>query len=120
MSKQFSDEFSNKNYDVLPTNTKELEKTYALLDDPKKNQVQRPPTRMERKYTRMFGAAGNTSFLFAQGFKMGAAVGCGFGGVFGCYQAYATRNILVIPLAMIMSGGSFGFFMGLGMTFRSE
>lgn len=81
---QFSNEYANKSYEQKVDEGK-IEKQYSLLDDPKKAQAVRPPTRMERKYTRMFGAAGNTSFLFAQGFKMGAAVGCGFGGVFGCY-----------------------------------
>tara|TARA_B110000285_G_C14680506_1_gene404446 strand:- start:311 stop:499 length:189 start_codon:yes stop_codon:yes gene_type:complete len=60
-----------------------MAKKYALLDDPTKGAVIRPPTRMERKFERIFGAAGNTSYLFAQGFKMGGAVGCLFGGVFG-------------------------------------
>jgi len=51
---------------------------------------------------------------------MGGMVGCGFGCVLGCVQAYQTRSLLVIPLTMVASGGSFGFFMGLGMTLRSD
>ena len=51
---------------------------------------------------------------------MGALVGGGFGGVMGTYQAIQMRSIVVIPMAMIGSGVSFGFFMGLGMCLRSE
>ena len=67
----------------------------------------------------MFGAAGHTSLLFTQGFKMGALVGAGFGSVLGCYQAYALRDWRMIPLSAVISGGSFGFFMGIGMSFRA-
>jgi hypothetical protein len=87
MSKQYDDKFSNKLNEVK-VDTTELEKKYALLDDPTKGKEVRPPTRFERKTTRIFGAAGNTSYLFSQGFKMGGAVGCLFGGVFGAIQAY--------------------------------
>ena len=51
---------------------------------------------------------------------MGALVGAGFGGVLGAYQAVQMRSFLVMPISMIVSGGSFGFFMGLGMTIRTQ
>ena len=51
---------------------------------------------------------------------MGALVGGAFGGVMGTYQAIQFRSFAVIPMAMIGSGVSFGFFMGLGMTIRSQ
>ena len=50
---------------------------------------------------------------------MGALVGGAFGGVMGTYQAIQMRSFMVIPIAMVGSGVSFGFFMGLGMTLRS-
>ena len=50
---------------------------------------------------------------------MGGTIGGIFGGVMGVYQAIQMRSFLPIPLAMIASGGSFGFFMGLGMTLRT-
>ena len=82
--------------------------------------MKRPPTRLERKFNRIFGSAGQTTQTFVTGFKMGALVGGAFGGVMGTYQAIQMRSFLVIPMAMIGSGVSFGFFMGLGMTIRTQ
>ena len=69
---------------------------------------------------RIFGAAGQAQTQFLQGFKMGAMVGGIFGGITGLYYAYQTRSLLVIPMIALSSGGSFGFFMGVGMIMRSE
>jgi hypothetical protein len=91
-----------------------------MFDDTFKEKEKRALTRMERKWDRMTGATGQSFNNFKMGFMMGSMVGGGFGAVMGAYQAYATRQLLMIPLTMIASGGSFGFFMGLGMTFRSE
>ena len=38
----------------------------------------------------------------------------------GTYYAIAYRSIMYIPMAAIGSGGSFGFFMGIGMIMRTE
>ena len=51
---------------------------------------------------------------------MGAIVGGIFGGLTGIYYAYQTKSFLVIPMVALTSGGSFGFFMGVGMIMRSE
>jgi hypothetical protein len=51
---------------------------------------------------------------------MGAIVGGIFGGLTGCWYAYQTRSLLVIPMVALTSGGSFGFFMGVGMIMRNE
>ena len=51
---------------------------------------------------------------------MGAIVGGIFGGLTGCWYAYQTRSFLVIPMVALTSGGSFGFFMGVGMIMRNE
>jgi Reactive mitochondrial oxygen species modulator 1 len=69
---------------------------------------------------RIFGAAGQAQTQFLQGFKMGAIVGGIFGGLTGIYYAYQTKSLLVIPMVALTSGGSFGFFMGVGMIMRSE
>ena len=74
---------------------------------------------MEKKFKRIFGEAGNAGQTFTTGFMMGALIGGCFGGVMGTYQAYQMRSFMVIPMAAIGSGVSFGFFMGLGMTLRS-
>ena len=50
---------------------------------------------------------------------MGAMVGGAFGGILGTWQAIQMRSMMMIPISMIGSGVSFGFFMGLGMTFRA-
>jgi Reactive mitochondrial oxygen species modulator 1 len=69
---------------------------------------------------RIFGAMSNTKTMFLQGFKMGAVVGGIFGGLTGLYYAIQTRSFMYIPMIALTSGGSFGFFMGVGMIMRSE
>ena len=69
---------------------------------------------------RIFGAAGQAQTQFLQGFKMGAIVGGIFGSLTGLYYSYQTKSLLVIPMIALTSGGSFGFFMGVGMIMRSE
>jgi len=44
-------------------------------------------------------------------------VGGIFGGLIGTYQAVQMRSFLPIPVSIIATGASFGFFMGLGMTY---
>jgi hypothetical protein len=51
---------------------------------------------------------------------MGFIVGSIFGGLLGGYSAILYRSFFYIPLSAIVSGGSFGFFMGIGMVMRSE
>ena len=53
--------------------------------------VEIPPTRMQRKFKRIFGSGKATSGLFLTGFQMGAMVGGAFGGMFGLMQAVQTR-----------------------------
>ena len=38
----------------------------------------------------------------------------------GLYSAITTRSILILPLSAIVSGASFGFFLGVGSMIRSE
>lgn len=49
---------------------------------------------------------------------MGAGVGGMMGAAVGTYQAVQMRSFLPIPVSILASGTSFGFFMGLGMTIR--
>ena len=51
---------------------------------------------------------------------IGCMVGGSFGFIVGCYQAVVTRSILIIPVSTIISGLSFGFFLGCGSMIRSE
>lgn len=69
---------------------------------------------------RLFGTVGQMQTMFLQGFKMGAVVGGIFGGMTGLYYAFQTRSFMYIPMIMLTSGGSFGFFMGIGNIMRSE
>jgi hypothetical protein len=63
---------------------------------------------------------GDVKTMFFQGFKMGFIVGGIFGGLMGTYYAIVHRSFLYIPMSALGSGGSFGFFMGIGMIMRSE
>ncbi len=83
-------------------------------------EANKPDSLLTRKMKRIFGAASSTKTQFLQGFKMGAIVGGIFGGLMGLYMTITTRQLMYIPISAITSGGSFGFFMGLGMIMRSE
>jgi Reactive mitochondrial oxygen species modulator 1 len=74
---------------------------------------------MQRKFKRIFGSGQATSKIFITGFQTGAMVGGIFGGLVGCYQAVVMRSFLPIPVSILATGTSFGFFMGLGMTIRT-
>lgn len=83
-------------------------------------QQKKPDGLLARKMKRIFGALGDGKTMFLQGFKMGAIVGGIFGGLTGLYYAITTRSFMYIPMIALTSGGSFGFFMGVGMVMRSE
>jgi hypothetical protein len=55
-----------------------------------------------------------------QSFLMGSMVGGGFGLVFGLYNAITYKSFLVLPIAVITSGASFGFFMACGSLIRTS
>jgi Reactive mitochondrial oxygen species modulator 1 len=80
----------------------------------------KPDGLMARKLKRIFGGISDVKTQFLQGFKMGAIVGGIFGGLTGLYYAITTRSFMYIPMIALTSGGSFGFFMGVGMIMRSE
>ena len=49
---------------------------------------------------------------------MGGMIGGTFGAAFGTFYAIQNRTFWLMPMSAISSGVTFGFFMGLGMTFR--
>jgi len=51
---------------------------------------------------------------------MGGMVGAGFGGVVGTMYAVKYKTFSIIPVTMLGSGISMGFFMGMGMTIRGS
>jgi len=50
---------------------------------------------------------------------MGCLVGGIFGTLMGCAFTYKTGNMLYIPISAVTSGGSFGFFLGIGTVVRN-
>jgi hypothetical protein len=109
----------NQEHNKIDAVDQNLVAQQAFSVDMNPEKVEIPPTRMQRKMTRLFGSGKATSNLFFTGFQMGAAVGASFGGIFGLWQMVQTRSFLVLPMSMFASGISFGFFMGIGMTFRA-
>ena len=83
-------------------------------------EAKREPTLMERKIARIFGGVGSAGMMFQQGFKLGATVGGIFGGIIGTFYAISSRQFLILPMSMIGTGCSFGFFMGIGMILRTQ
>ena len=80
--------FSEKYTKTEVEETSELAKKMEAMQQLKTDLVPvaaRPPTRMERKFNRIFGSAGETSQTFVTGFKLGALVGGTFGGILGTY-----------------------------------
>ena len=68
---------------------------------------------------RIFGEAVEIRRNFFMGFLMGGAVGCLMGGLTVTYFAYQYRQFSLIPIMALTSGGSFGFFMGIGAVMRA-
>lgn len=81
----YSDKFTRQGVEEVSEEAKVLEQKQQLMTDIRNDTVQRPPTRMERKFKRIFGAAGSNTQTFVMGFKMGAMVGGAFGGVLGTW-----------------------------------
>ena len=114
----FSEKHNRSQVEEISEEAKKLEQMQQLKTDIKLEVDKKPPTRMQRKMKRIFGASGNSANAFKTGFIMGAGVGAVFGAVGGAVQAYNFRSFSIIPLTMIVSGGSFGCFMGMGMMIR--
>ena len=83
-------------------------------------EANKPKSLLRRKMDRIFGGVSDVGDKFLTGFKMGFIVGGIFGGLMGLYYATIYRTIMYVPMAALGSGGSFGFFMGIGMVMRTE
>eukprot|EP00357_Protocruzia_adherens_P029669 CAMPEP_0114994634 /NCGR_PEP_ID=MMETSP0216-20121206/13252_1 /TAXON_ID=223996 /ORGANISM="Protocruzia adherens, Strain Boccale" /LENGTH=153 /DNA_ID=CAMNT_0002358525 /DNA_START=29 /DNA_END=490 /DNA_ORIENTATION=+ len=77
-------------------------------------------SRWARKKARFSSKLGEKSETMKQGFKMGFMIGGGLGAALGTYQAIVTRSLLPIPLFVVTSGVSFGFFLSIGTIVRTE
>ena len=65
----YSEKFSrDKVNDERPDNLQEFEARTALKNEIVKQEVFVPPTRMQRKFNRMFGAGKDTSAMMVTGF----------------------------------------------------
>ena len=89
----------------------------AMKEEEEKN---RPLTKWERKKARIFGESKTMQKNFLVGFAMGGGIGACMGGIMGTYAAITYRQMSIIPMAMLSSGCSFGFFMGLGAVLRAN
>lgn len=93
-----------------------VEKLTALGREDTPKPVEVPPTRMQRKFKRIFGSGHASSKLFIGGFTTGCMIGGVFGGLIGLFTAVQYRSFAALPLSMAASGVSFGFFMGMRMV----
>jgi Reactive mitochondrial oxygen species modulator 1 len=73
---------------------------------------------LSKKMARMFGTSNEMKGVMLNGFKSGAILGGIIGMVFGVGLAVKSKSFAVIPLAMVTSAASFGFFMCIGATIR--
>ena len=80
----FSEKYTKLEVEETSELAKKMEQAQQLRTD-LLPEAKRPPTRLERKFNRIFGSAGETSQTFVTGFKLGALVGGTFGGILGTY-----------------------------------
>jgi hypothetical protein len=118
-SDKISEQDANKR-DLVAKNLGEIEARTALREDYREPVEEKELTRMQRKMRRIFGAGKQSTAMFVQGFKMGGAVGCCFGGLLGAFYAFKMRSFSVLPVSMFGSAMSMGFFMGMGMMIRGS
>ena len=83
-------------------------------------QLAQRPSYLTRKMKRLFGGAGQTTSRFAIGFMQGGITGLAVGLVSGLYLAIKTRRLSLFFISPILSGASFGFFMGVGYMIRGS
>ena len=88
----YTDDNVRATSDEINPELQRYEQMTALITDVRnKNDEQAPPTRMQRKFKRLFGSGKETTMIFVQGFKMGSLVGGAFGFLIGTYQAVQLR-----------------------------
>ena len=81
--------------------------------------IRQRPNYLRRKFNRIFGGLGSTGGKFFLGFQQGFLVGAVIGLVSGTFMAVRTRRLSIFLLSPILSGASFGFFMGVGYIVRN-
>lgn len=105
--------------DLLKPKTDPGADPYALdqFEGPRKD------SRLRVKYNRIkrtFTGDGGFSERFFMGAKMGFMVGGIFGGLAGVMGFMRTGQFLYVPVSILISGLSFGFFLGVGTIVRSD
>ena len=75
---------------------------------------------MKKKLNRMFGTSTEVKALIINGFKTGAILGSAIGLVFGLGISLKSKNFMILPMAVLSSAASFGFFMSIGATIRTN
>ena len=83
----YSDAETRATSDKVDPNQKMLEAMAALHTDIQKVDETLPPTRMQKKFKRLFGSGAQATQTFMTGFTMGAGIGGAFGGIIGTYSA---------------------------------
>jgi tetrahydromethanopterin S-methyltransferase subunit G len=73
-----------------------------------------------KKVNKLKVAMSNAKVNMLNGAMMGFMVGGLFGLVVGTWSAIQTRRLIMIPMSVIISGGSFGFILGCGSVMRSD
>jgi tetrahydromethanopterin S-methyltransferase subunit G len=77
-------------------------------------------SKFSKKVKKLKEAVSSAKMNMLNGAMMGFMVGGLFGLVVGLYSAVQTRRLIVIPMSVLVSGGSFGFIMGCGSVLRSD
>lgn len=77
-------------------------------------------SKFSKKVKKLKEAVSSARMNMLNGAMMGFMVGGLFGLVVGLYSAVQTRRLIVIPMSVLVSGGSFGFIMGCGSVLRSD
>ncbi len=101
--------------------TPEVDDPYAsVVDDTQNTLESKKESARQRKWNQLKGKFKHQKVALQQGFMMGAMVGGGMGLVMGLYAAVQYRSFIVLPISILASAGSFGFFMACGTLIRTH
>jgi len=99
----------------------EADDPYAsVVEDSQNTLDSKKESARQRKWNQLKGKFKHQKAALKQGFMMGAMVGGGMGLVMGLYAAVQYRSIIVLPISILASAGSFGFFMACGTLIRTQ
>ncbi|CAD8126634.1 unnamed protein product [Paramecium sonneborni] len=101
---------------------KEDEYEKLLAEQNLKDRLEAPQTETarQRKWRIVKRKFAEVQVYAKQGFIMGSLVGGGFGLVTGLWAAVQYKKLSMIPISVIVSGGSFGFIMACGSMIRND